>query len=73
MLQITPVFVVPVTVEYSCSVPPAATVAVAGATLTLTLVAGVTETTADAFFCPSTKLVAVSVTVVGALTVAGAV
>jgi hypothetical protein len=70
MLQITPVFVVPVTVEYSCSVPPAATVAVAGATLTVT--AGITSSDADAFFVPSTTLVAVAVTAVIAFTLDGA-
>jgi hypothetical protein len=58
-LQVTAVFVEPVTVAVNCCVPPVVIVALFGVTLTLT--AAVTVTLALAFLVVSAALVAVTV------------
>ena len=70
-LQVTAVFVVPVTVSVNCCVPPARTVTVVGLTVTETTARMVTVAEADLVL--SATLVAVTVTVFGAGAIAGAV
>ena len=71
--QVTAVFDVPVTVAVNCCVPFAATVAGEGETLTLTMAGETMTTAADADFVESACETAVTVTVLGFGTFAGAV
>jgi hypothetical protein len=68
--HVTAVFVVPVTAAANCWVPEGATLAVDG--LTVTCTAGTTVTLAVAVLLVSATLVAVTVTVCGLVSVAGA-
>jgi len=70
-LQVTAVFVVPVTVAVNCCVAPVTTEALVGLTLTVTGSTTVTEAEAD--LVGSATLVAVTVTVAGEGTADGAV
>jgi hypothetical protein len=72
-LQVTPVFDVPVIVAMNCWVPLTATIVVEGATETATWPNGVIVTSELADLVGSAALVAVTVTVVGVVTDAGAV
>ena len=71
--QVTAVFDVPVTVAVNCCAPFAATVAGEGETLTLTMAGATMTTAADADFVESACETAVTVTVLGFGTFAGAV
>jgi hypothetical protein len=71
--QVTAVFDVPVTVAVNCCVPFAATVAGEGETVTVTIVGETIATAADAAFVESACDTAVTVTVLGFGTFAGAV
>ena len=71
--QVTAVFDVPVTVAVNCCVPLTATVADEGETLTATVVDGTMVTCAEPDFVGSACDTAVTVTVLGFGTFAGAV